>query len=239
MTAIDEHLAERLSDYQHRIEREHENSRRLNALLAAAPPDLQREWKELLGDVPESAEFSRMTKAEERSSGSSLISGVRQSTQATIAELYGDMSITTMDLATETIEPLRSRSSTLVEVEDEVDVLPFTTARPSATIAKPPMEKTTKPIDFARILSLPPQHLAALLSSLDSQTVLLALAGSTPEFMRSFAKLLTPRDAKSLTSKLQLIGPINLRDVDEAQHRIVERAASMLAALEVDRRQAA
>lgn len=38
MQAIDEHLSQRLQEYQHHIQSEWENTRRIQSLLAAAPP---------------------------------------------------------------------------------------------------------------------------------------------------------------------------------------------------------
>ncbi|MEZ6074466.1 MAG: hypothetical protein R3C56_01970 [Pirellulaceae bacterium] len=44
MQAIDEHLSQRLEEYQHHIQSELDNTRRIQSLLAAAPPACAREW---------------------------------------------------------------------------------------------------------------------------------------------------------------------------------------------------
>jgi flagellar motor switch protein FliG len=80
-------------------------------------------------------------------------------------------------------------------------------------------------IEFEQILHLPPWMLAELLSNTDSQVVLLALAGATPQFMKRFMNMLDRRDARALQNRLQQIGSIRLRDVDDAQRQIVENAA--------------
>lgn len=82
-------------------------------------------------------------------------------------------------------------------------------------------------LEFEQILHLPHWMLANLLSQTDSQLVLLALAGATPQFMKRFTDMLDRQDAKALQHRLQRIGPIRLRDVDQAQRVIVENASRM------------
>lgn len=92
------------------------------------------------------------------------------------------------------------------------------------------IDRTFLALEFERILRLPPQQLAILLSSVDSRTVLLALAGSTPSFMKRFLRMLEPSDAKVLNTRLQTLGTLNLRDIDEAQRILVEHSQSLLPA---------
>jgi flagellar motor switch protein FliG len=73
-----------------------------------------------------------------------------------------------------------------------------------------------------KLLKLDPEMLAQLLSSLDSQTVLLALAGASPQFMKRFSSMLEPEDAKVLDQRIKRIGSVNLRDIDAAQLRMVQ-----------------
>ncbi len=250
MSAIDEHLAERLSDYQHRIESEHENTRRLNALLEAAPPELQAEWSELLRDTSHPQPASTTAATASSSTLTPLPNALARSTQATIAELYGDIGLTAFDTvpafatqaATQSAAPSQAqelRTAAAAVVDERPDILPFANAQSTSFIKPNSAFTPTRHVDFDRLLELSAQNLAALLSSVDSQTVLLALAGSTPDFMRRFVRMLKPADAKVLTRRLQSMGSINLRDVDEAQHRIVEHASDMLTATTRDRRQAA
>jgi hypothetical protein len=72
-----------------------------------------------------------------------------------------------------------------------------------------------------RVLALPAEELAQLLSGLDSQTILLALAGASTQFMKRFREMLEPEDAKVLDDRIQRIGPVTLRQIDEAQQRLV------------------
>jgi hypothetical protein len=73
-----------------------------------------------------------------------------------------------------------------------------------------------------RVLTLPPDKLAELLSRLDTQTILLALAGATTQFMKRFRGMLVPEDAKVLDERIRQVGPITLRQIDEAQQRLVD-----------------
>jgi len=246
MSAIDEHLAERLSDYQHRIESEHENTRRLNALLQAAPPELQAEWSELLRDASQPQPASTPPASTSNSTLAPLPNALARSTQATIAELYGDSGLTTLDsvpaFATQSATPSQAqepRKGAAAVVDERPDILPFSNAQSTSTTSPSSTFNPTRHVHFDQLLELSAQNLAALLSSVDSQTVLLALAGSTPDFMSRFVRMLKPADAKALTKRLESMGSINLRDVDEAQHRIVECGSEMLTATTRDRRHAA
>lgn len=248
---IDEHLVERLSQYEVRVESEHENTRRLNALMSAAPLELQNEWRGLLAGEAIDDMTEKRTAAAPKT--------IEKSTQATIAELYGDAVIMTDNMtpaaqvaaAAQAMHPPAGPDNTAawqttdasqdVNAEGHADVIPF----PSVSHEKQAAEKhamvdrTLLHAEFERILLLSPQDLAVLLSNLDSQTVLLAFAGATPGFMQRFTRMLQPSDAKLFVRRLQNIGPMRLRDVDKAQGRIVERAASLLEANETKLRRAA
>ena len=94
----------------------------------------------------------------------------------------------------------------------------------------PPLSNTDRSliqIEFEQILSLSTQQLAQVLSAAESQTVLLALAGASPTFMKRFYAMLTKPDGKALASRLSKIGPLKLRDIDEAQRSIAELAAKL------------
>ncbi len=79
-----------------------------------------------------------------------------------------------------------------------------------------------------KMLSLAPEQLAQLLSSLDSQTILYALAGASPNFMKRFCGMLEPEDAKELDKRLKRIGTVSLRDIDQAQQRLVSSYEAMV-----------
>lgn len=82
-------------------------------------------------------------------------------------------------------------------------------------------------LEFEQLLDLPPALLAQVLSTPDANTVILALAGATPQFIEKFYDLLRHEDADALRARLRTIGPVQLRDMDEAQRRIVQLASEL------------
>lgn len=134
--------------------------------------------------------------------------------QPTLADLYGDAAITTADL------PVGSNASQAANPS----ILPFPGNTKSEPTQNHPIDRAAVQTQFERILDMPPHAIASLLSNTDSETVLLALAGATPSFMRRFYGMLDRRDAKTLDSRLRQIGPLKIRDIDEAQERIVEQS---------------
>jgi flagellar motor switch protein FliG len=293
MTAIEEHLVERLSEYQQLIECEQANVRRLTALLAAAPPELQQEWQSVLSQPASSLDSSYeqtlvMTNREPEAPWAASapvagpvasISGLasrdplahqhestaeipvgkiplvttsrREMARATISELYGDAVITAAAnfQSTPADDIRRADAQTAphqlpVQSEAPPSTLSFTEAlqsrRSAASLpARSTDEADKSGADLAPLLKLSSSTLALLLSSLDARTVLLALAGSSPAFMRRFSELLEPRDAKMLDERLQQMGSINLREVDEAQRRVMREAAPYLQTPSTIKRRAA
>ncbi len=212
MQAIDEHLSQRLQQYQHHMQSEQENVRRITSLLAAAPPATRQQWSQLLTDALPPAE------------------AVGQSTAAETAQHFPSSPLNSQaNQPDHASQPSYAHPVSKVELasddSDAADILPF--PHPAQQKQMSPVDRSLIQLEFEQILTLPPTLLAHLLSSTESQTVLLALAGATPEFMKRFYRLLDRRDARALQSRLQQIGAIQLRDVDEAQWRIVENAASL------------
>ena len=86
------------------------------------------------------------------------------------------------------------------------------------------VDRTFLQLEFEKVLTLTPAMIAELMSSVAPQTVLLALAGAPPKWMKRFYKMLDRRDAKMLEQKLRSIGSIKISDIDVAQSKIVDRA---------------
>ena len=206
MQTIDDHLSQRLHEYQHSIQSELENARRIQSLLAAAPPEIRSDWAELL--VGTSGEVA-LDSAE---------------------SLAADASTRAQHIASPSGADAAQRREQMA-AGDEADILPFRPATGGAERADSPRDTTADRLliqwEFEQILLLPATALAHLLSSTDSPTVLLALAGASPEFMKQFYRRLNRYDAKTLEARLQRIGPIQLRDVDAAQRKIVDNAARL------------
>jgi hypothetical protein len=211
----------------------------MNELLAAAPADLKQQWASWMRpDV-----FKEDDQADGRP-GSATLSAMN-----TLDNLYKSAQVTTNDsqvAATSSSTGLGGTQQQLTTSQqpDAMNSQPVTTkeAMPEdmsdqdegpRTIPFPgPKSRSgaanTTSIDrnllrgsMERMLTLPPHSLAELLSRLDSETILLALAGASTKFMKKFRSMLEPEDAKVLDDRIQRIGPVLLRQIDEAQQRMV------------------
>ncbi|MNL73529.1 Flagellar motor switch protein FliG [compost metagenome] len=68
-----------------------------------------------------------------------------------------------------------------------------------------------------------------LLSKLDKRDLALALKGANDQVKESFFKNMSSRAAKLLQDDMQGMGPVRLKDVDEAQTRMVATAKDLAA----------
>lgn len=232
---LDTHLTQRLEEYYQSLQHHRENTRRINDLLSAAPADLKQQWASWL-------------RPDEFADPEEAVSDNVQSFNPTVGPLSTD-SLLTGSFPTEapTISNTSNRSRTAQVAMAGIapdNILPFAKGVDTQTIsASQPgshqmvdqyygrhdgsldtdfLDHTLVLHEFERILELKRQLLASLLSSLDSQTILLALAGATPGFMKRFYAMLEPADAKVLQNRIKRIGPVHLRDIDRAQMRIIE-----------------
>jgi flagellar motor switch protein FliG len=71
--------------------------------------------------------------------------------------------------------------------------------------------------------------LQALLRAVEKDKLALALKGASENLRELFMKNLTERAAKLLRDDIAALGPVRLRDVDEAQAMIVAAAKDMAA----------
>ncbi len=240
MQAIDDHLAERLKDYEHQVNSEAESTRRVSSLIALAPAPLQRIWLSMLREANTSSTFPDTNAQAQETPGRAPLGASAQVYTADInpaqallnneinpyLDMFGSV-ITTADSPLAANAP-HSTVKTIDEVSPPVTVAPSDNSHiipfpgPTTTVPLNNVDRSLLQLDFERILQLSSQQLAHVLTQADSQTVLLALAGASPGFMKRFYLLLTKSDAKILASRLSQIGPLKLRDIDEAQRQIVE-----------------
>jgi flagellar motor switch protein FliG len=57
--------------------------------------------------------------------------------------------------------------------------------------------------------------------------VLLAISGASKPLVNRVERLIPPKDIKRLRSRLANLGPIQLRDIDNAQRTILETAENL------------
>ena len=227
MQAIDEHLSQRLSEYQHHTASQTENARRIQMLLAAAPETVRQQWSALLdnedGSSHAAADVASHAGAAAESTTATAVGATAQSgsthpagaaAAAAASAVGGTAPPANAEMAPLSVAPATGAGP---------DILPF--PQPPSARRVNDFDRSLMQIEFEEILQLPAAVLAKLLSATDSQTVLLALAGASPHFMHRFLNMLHRRDARLLQERLQRIGPLRLRDIDEAQRQIVENAA--------------
>jgi hypothetical protein len=282
MAEIDDHLSQRLEEYRHKIESEIENSRRQQALLAAAPAELRNQWLQWM--QMDAQEQSSQQLAPQPAQPSATSAALK-----TLDELYREATITTSDIvAPKTEHSVPSQLTALgkgtspggitapgeIAVFDQKDsevqaassagdagvgstiaerlrssdsnqrvvsqhsaasempaTIPF---RPKATIAQPAIpapndiDRAAIQAQLNRMLDLPAEQLAELLSSQSSSTILLTMAGASESFINRFYGMLEPEDAKTLDDRLKRLGSTSLREIDQAQLTMVSAFLAML-----------
>ena len=245
MQAIEEHLGERLRDYETKIDSVAKGTRRVAALLAAAPPELQETWSRFVHiavdgatDAPPEVRAASPVQVNHRAANvaqplqvaapKSVERVAEQSTSQQLPPTFEPQVITTADQQLNASYAPNTSHAAQNEMSDDDEsayILPF----PGAESAKPfsAVDRSLIQLEFEQILSLSTHQLAQILTAADSQTVLLALAGASPTFMKRFYAMLNKPDAKALASRLSQIGPLKLRDIDEAQRSISELAAKL------------
>ncbi len=227
MLAIDEHLASKLRDYQHELTSTSESLLRMGGILSAAPLELRQKW------------ISELTRDDAELAGRLGLQGMAttwesQSTSTTLVEVvrYGagpdnqpppnfnqDLLNAQENSEAVSVENPMSQSEEFSSSADEASptILPFEREHDLTT-----NDRSLQAIEFEQLLDLPLQVLAHVLNSVDAESILLALAGASPSFMDRFLGMLNRHDSRDLQRRLRNIGPIHLRDIDEAQRRIIE-----------------
>ncbi len=81
--------------------------------------------------------------------------------------------------------------------------------------------------DFESLLQLSKPNLARVIRTCDPETVLLALAGATRNWMNKFEKLIDAREVPRLRARLQEYEDRSLAEIDQAQASIVQAAADL------------
>jgi hypothetical protein len=232
MKSIEEHLAERLKDYEQQVNSEAKGTRRVAALLAAAPPELQETWSRFVHiaiDASQETSSVAPPTVTSRSDSTSSVQAARPTATTTnvnqpnsVESALDPHVVTTVDVHL----AQSATSQTDSNLDDDPYILPFPKSNDGGSLSN--TDRSLIQLEFEQILSLSTQQLAQVLTAADSQTVLLSLAGASPTFMKQFYGMLTKADRKALARRLSQIGPLKLRDIDEAQRTIAELAAKLL-----------
>lgn len=233
MRSLEEHLAERLKNYEQQVNSEAKGTRRVAALLAAAPPELQETWSRFVhiaidasqdssSDTPSMSQMQSTSASSAKEPKPTAITEKTTTTSPSGESPVGSQVVKNVDASVaDSTSPLADSA-----FDDDPHILQF--PGPSDTRPLSNTDRSLIQLEFEQILSLSTHQLAQVLTAAESQTVLLALAGASPSFMKRFYAMLTKADSKALASRLSKIGPLKLRDIDEAQRSIAELAARLL-----------
>ena len=108
--------------------------------------------------------------------------------------------------------------------------LPESSEQPIAPKSSPPNRETLAGKQAVEdLLQFSDRDFVAVLHACQPQIVLLALSGASKAFTARVERLVPAKDVKRLRDRLHSLGPLQLRDIDEAQTRIVETAMKMVA----------
>jgi flagellar motor switch protein FliG len=137
---------------------------------------------------------------------SNLARSDRRDNHEVMAEIFNSL-----DRATETrfLEMLEERNK---DAADRIRALMFT---------------------FEDLIKLDAQSMQTLLRSIDTSSLGLALKGASEKVRELFFKNMSERAGKILREDMESMGPVRLRDVDEAQVAIVTKAKDLAAAGEI------
>lgn len=233
MTAIDDHLAGKLKDYHHQLTTTSESLSRVEGILLAATPEVRQQWildiahsdKDLAGRLGLSLSLSPTYSQTTNTLGASLENN-RTSTSTVLPDKH--------HVQDTPADPVRSPPNRYVEQEPVYDnssgrQVDDRQVDDSSDDSYPIHEydRSLLAIEFEKLLDLPLPQLATVLNGAESEAVLLALAGASPAFINRFLAMLDKQDARDLQKRLRNIGPMSLRDIDEAQRQLVELAIQL------------
>jgi flagellar motor switch protein FliG len=86
---------------------------------------------------------------------------------------------------------------------------------------------------FEDLVNLSEASLRKLLGKVDRKVLTMALKGSSPQIRKQFTALMSSRAAEMLMEDMQALGPVRIRDVQEAQQALIATARQMQEAGEI------
>lgn len=86
---------------------------------------------------------------------------------------------------------------------------------------------------FEDLLNISQDALRKLLGKVDRKVLTLALKGSSPQIKKHFATAMSQRASEMLTEDMQALGPVRIKDVQNAQQALIATARQMAEAGEI------
>ncbi len=81
---------------------------------------------------------------------------------------------------------------------------------------------------FEDIIKLDKNAIREILKELDKNNLMIALKGASEELKRKFLDNMSQRAAEAFEEELQFLGPVKVKDVEEAQRKIVDEIQKMV-----------
>lgn len=75
---------------------------------------------------------------------------------------------------------------------------------------------------FEDIMQIDDRTLQRIIKDVDSKDLVLALKGSAEDLMEKFTKNMSSRAKDMLLEEMEMLGPVKVRDVEEAQQRVIQ-----------------
>lgn len=167
-----------------------------------------------------------------------VISGLPEDMQANIARRIALMDRTSPEIVKEVEAVLESKLSSLMEhdftsvggVKTLVDIL-NRVDRATEKVILETMEKDDQELAeeirkrlfvFEDIINLDDTSIRRILREVDTKDLALALKGSSQDVANRIYKNMSQRAGEMLKEDIEFLGPIRLREVEEAQQRIVQ-----------------
>jgi flagellar motor switch protein FliG len=117
----------------------------------------------------------------------------------------------------------------VAEVLNRVDTSTSEEILEQITNDEPQLGQTIKNLMFVfdDLLEVDQQAMRSLVAKLDRKVLVMALKGSTPAVKDHFTGLMSGRAAEMLAEDMEALGPVRIRDVEEAQQKVVAVARQM------------
>jgi flagellar motor switch protein FliG len=166
-----------------------------------------------------------------------ILSALPQDRQADVAKRIATMDRTSPEVIKEVERVLERKLSSVVsqdytssggvqavvEVLNRVDRGTEKTIMDTLEVQDPELADEIKKLMFVfeDIIQLDDRAVQLVLREIDSKELALALKGASEEVKNKIEKNMSKRAAEILRDEMQYMGPVRLRDVEEAQQRIV------------------
>jgi len=221
--------------------------RRAAEVLSRLEPDIQAEVLRRIADLDqadpevvsevekeiESLLAHQIQSHQRRSAGMAAVSAILKEASGRQTALYDNLAEHQHELA----EALQSYDAGRLDMDSTSPLNDMSridadnpVESPVAQVSSPAPDPVPAeiPITFEQFMSLSDGALATVFAHADPQITLLALAGAPEAFANRIAAQLPRRDRRSFAMRIKNIGPMRLRDVEEAQ-RYLSTLAGRLA----------